>query len=166
LAYDGIPFALSVKPFYTQVIDLHDDPLKLSHAVGILLVVSGLFGVSILMLDQVLRSGASAHYDALIVFVVIDFLIGGLSIAKPGGSLMKVAAVWSALRILLQLGDVFLGPMYQFTYAQFADYLFNPASSLPASLGNPAGIPPIPIDLILLIDLAVLFMASKHRHSN
>jgi hypothetical protein len=55
--------------------------------------------------------------------------------------------------------------MYQFTYAQFADYLFNPLSSLPASLGNPPGIPPIPIDLILIIDVAVLFTAVRARSS-
>ena len=139
--------------------------MKPSHAVGILLVVSGILGISILAMDQVLQSGASQHYDALIVFVIIDFLIGGMSFLKPGSSLMKVAAIWSLLRIILQVGDVFLGPMYQFTYAQFADYLFNPASTLPTSLGNPTGIPAIPVDIILLIGLAVLFIAMKHRHS-
>jgi hypothetical protein len=39
--------------------------------------------------------------------------------------------------------------------------LFNPLSSLPASLGNPAGIPPVPIDLILFIDIAVFLIAVK-----
>ena len=76
-----------------------------------------------------------------------------------------LAVLWSVLRIVIQLGDVYLGPMYQFTYAQFADYLFNPLSSLPASLGNPPGIPPIPIDLILIIDVAVLFTAVRARSS-
>lgn len=79
----------------------------------------------------------------------------------PKSMLVRLAIVWGVLRILIQLGDVYLGPMYQFTYAQFADYLFNPLSSLPASLGNPAGIPPVPIDLILIIDIAVLFIAVK-----
>ncbi len=77
--------------------------------------------------------------------------------------IVRLAAVWSSFRILIQLVDVFVGPMYQFTYAQFADYLFNPLSSLPTSLGNPAGIPPVPIDLILIIDVAVLIMVAKAR---
>jgi hypothetical protein len=51
--------------------------------------------------------------------------------------------------------------MFQFTYAQFADYLFNPMSALPASLGNPVGIPPIPIDIILICDILVLLTTAR-----
>ena len=75
--------------------------------------------------------------------------------------MFKVAGLWSALRIILQFGDVMLGPMFQFSYAQFFDYLFNPASPLPASLGNPPGIPPVPIDLILICDIAVLVTIAR-----
>jgi hypothetical protein len=118
-------------------------------------------GIVILTLDQVLRTGAPQHYDALILFVIIDFLIGALAFPMPQSMMLKVAAIWSVLRILLQLGDVMLGPMFQFTYSQFADYLFNPASTLPASLGNPAGIPPVPIDIILLCDVVVLLTVAR-----
>jgi hypothetical protein len=129
--------------------------------VGPLFVISGILGVVILALDQVLRAGAPQHYDALILFVIIDFLVGALAFPMPQNLILRVAAIWSALRILIQLGDVMLGPMFQFTYAQFADYLFNTASALPGSLGNPAGIPPVPIDLILLCDIAILITVAR-----
>jgi hypothetical protein len=129
--------------------------------IGSLFVASAILGIVILALDTVLRAGAPPHYYALIVFVIIDFVLGALAFPMPKSRLVRLATLWSVLRILIQLGDVYLAPMYQFTYAQFADYLFNPLSSLPASLGNPAGIPPLPIDLILLIDIAVLFIAVK-----
>jgi hypothetical protein len=129
--------------------------------IGSLLVASGILGIVILALDTVLRTGAPPHYYALIVFVIIDFVLGALAFPMPKSMLVRLAVLWSGLRILIQLGDVYLGPMYQFTYAQFADYLFNPLSSVPASLGNPAGIPPVPIDLILFIDIAVFLIAVK-----
>jgi hypothetical protein len=129
--------------------------------IGCLFVVSGILGIVIIALDTVLRTGAPPHYYALIVLVIIDFVLGALAFPMPKRMLLRLAILWSVLRILIQLGDVYLGPMYQFSYAQFADYLFNPLSSLPASLGNPAGIPPVPIDLILLIDIAVLIIAVK-----
>lgn len=132
-----------------------------SRTIGSLFVVSGILGIVILALDNVLRSGAPQHYDALIGFVIIDFLLGALSFPMPQKLMLRLAAIWSTLRILIQVGDVYLGPMFQFTYAKFADYLFNPMSPLPASLGNPAGIPPVPIDLILLCDIAVLLATAR-----
>jgi len=135
--------------------------LRESSIIGSLFVASGILGIAILALDTVLRTGAPPHYYALLAFVIIDFVLGALAFPMPKNMLVRLAILWSVLRILIQLGDVYLGPMYQFTYAQFADYLFNPVSSLPASLGNPAGIPPVPIDLILLIDIAVLFIAVR-----
>ncbi len=132
-----------------------------SRTIGSLFVLSGILGIVILVLDSVLRSGAPQHYDALIGFVIIDFLIGALCFPMPQKLMLKVAAIWGTLRIIIQLGDVMLGPMFQFTNAQFADYLFNPMSSLPASLGNPPGIPPVPIDLILICDLAILLTVAR-----
>jgi len=129
--------------------------------IGSLFVASGILGIVIIALDTVLRTGAPPHYYALIAFVIIDFVLGALAFPMPKRMILRLAILWSVLRILMQLGDVYLGPMYGFSYIQFADYLFNPLSSLPASLGNPAGIPPVPIDLILLIDIAVLIIAVK-----
>ena len=139
--------------------------MRASRVIGGLFVVSGLLGIFLLFSDPVLRIGAPLHYDALIAFVIVDFLLGGLEFLIPRTLLLRVAAIWSGVRILLMLGDVFLAPMYQFTYAQFADYLFNPMSSVAADVGNPAGIPAIPIDLILVIDFAVLFIALRQKRS-
>jgi hypothetical protein len=140
--------------------------LQKSTIIGTLFVASSILGIVILAFDKVLRAGAPPHYYALILLVVLDFLVGGLVFPMPRRLLVWVPALWSGLRILIQLGDVYLGPMYQFTYAQFADYLFNPLSSLPASLGNPPGIPPIPIDLILIIDIAIFAVAVGARSNN
>jgi hypothetical protein len=137
--------------------------LQASKIIGALFVLSGLFGIVILALDKVLRTGAPTHYYALIGFVLIDFLLGGLAFPMPKTLLIRLAAIWSVLRIVIQLGDVYLGPMFGFTYAQFADYLFNPVSTFPASLGNPMGIPPIPIDIILVCDIAVIIAALSAR---
>ena len=139
--------------------------MRASRVIGGLFIVSGLLGIFLLFSDPVLRIGAPLHYDALIAFVIVDFLLGGLEFLTPRTLLLRVAAIWSGVRILLMLGDVFLAPMYQFTYAQFADYLFNPMSSVAADVGNPAGIPAIPIDLILVIDFAVLFIALRQKRS-
>ena len=135
--------------------------MQSSRTIGSLFVLSGILGIVILALDGVLRSGAPQHYDALIGFVIIDFLLGALCFPMPQKLTLRLAAVWSILRILIQVGDVMLGPMFQFTPAQFADYLFNPVSTLPASLGNPPGIPPVPIDLILICDIAVLLIVAR-----
>ena len=132
-----------------------------SRTIGSLFVLSGILGIVILTLDSVLRTYVAQHYDALIGFVIIDFLVGALCFPMPQKLMLKVAAIWSTLRILIQLGDVMLAPMFQFTYAQFADYLFNPLSPLPASSGNPPGIPPVPIDLILICDIAILLTAVR-----
>jgi len=75
--------------------------------------------------------------------------------------MLKVAAVWVVVRIVIQVGDIYLGQMFQFTYSQFADYLFNPLSPVSGSLGNPTGIPAVPIDLILICDIIVLLAAAR-----
>jgi hypothetical protein len=109
------------------------DALAPSRTIGSLFVLSGILGIVILALDSVLRSGAPQHYDALIGFVIIDFLLGALCFPMPQKLMLKLAAIWSTLRSLIQLCDVMPGPMFQFTNVQFADYLFNPLSSLPKS---------------------------------
>jgi len=130
-----------------------------SRIIGTLFVISGILGIVLLTLDQVLRSYASQHYDALIAFVIIDFLVGALAFPMPQKLMLRVAATWGALRIVIQLGDVFLGPIFQFTYPQFANYLFNPSAL--SSFGNPPGIPAIPIDLILICDITVLLTVAR-----
>lgn len=126
-------------------------------------MLSAILGIVLLVADKVLQSGAPSHYYALIGFVLVDLVVGALVIFKPTAGVGRLAAVWAALRILIQIADISQAPVFQFTYAQFADYLFNPLSSLSTSFGNPVGIPSVPIDLILIIDIVVLFMALRIR---
>lgn len=49
--------------------------------IGSLFVMSAILGIVILAFDSVLRTGAPPHYYALIVFVIIDFMLGvGVSV--------------------------------------------------------------------------------------
>jgi hypothetical protein len=139
--------------------------------VGILLVLCGILGIGILSMDQVLRgaidptSGVPLHYYALIVFVVLDFVFAGVAFAKPTKGL-ALAAGWSLLRIIIQLADLSQAHTYMFRYTQFADYLFNPTSSLSTSFGNPPGVPAIFIDLILLFELIIVMLWKKGSSSS
>ena len=129
---------------------------------GAFLAIIGILGLALLLTDQILR-GATDHFYALILFVIVDFVLSGLVIARPGRTAFKLAAIWCALRIMLQLADISQAPLYQFTYAQFADYLFNPVSSLSSSLGNPPGVPGAVIDLMTALQVATTAVAWKNR---
>jgi len=127
-----------------------------------LLAITAILGIVTLALDQVLR-GASMHYYALVIFVIIDFVAAGFALVKPGKTALTVAGGWAGLRILLQIADLSQAQVYQFTYTQFADYLFNPMSALSSSLGNPAGIPGAAIDLIVILEVIVVILAWNAR---
>ncbi len=133
---------------------------------GGLLALTAILGVVILGLDNVLRMGAPAHYYALMGFVVVDFAVGTLVITRPTKTAFSIVIGWCLLRIILQVADISQASAYQFSsYAQFADYLFNPASGLAASLGNPPGVPAALIDLIIALEMAVVLVAWKSRRS-
>ena len=74
-----------------------------SRTIGTLFVISGLLGIVILTLDSVLRTGAPDHYDILILFVIIDFLVGAFAFPMPQKLMLRVAVLWSGVRIVLQL---------------------------------------------------------------
>jgi hypothetical protein len=133
-----------------------------SRVTGALLVVIGLLGALILGLDHILWETAPVHAYGLVAFVIIDFAAAAFVLAKPMRIAFTLAATWSALRVLIQLGDVLLGPSYGLTYAQFADYLFNPAAT---NSPNPTGIPGALIDAILILQIIVIWMALKGRSS-
>jgi len=137
-------------------------PSLSSNRLGALLAIIGILGVGILLTDQILR-GATDHFYALILFVIVDFVLSGLVIARPSRIAFKLAAIWCALRIMLQLADISQAPLYQFTYAQFADYLFNPVSSLSSSLGNPPGVPGILLDLVIILEIVIVVSVAKPR---
>lgn len=141
------------------------EPSKASRVAGGLLAISGVLGVIILALDQVLR-GAPPHMYALALFVIIDFTLAGYLLAKPSRMSFTLAAASSLLRIILQVADVSQAHLYQFRYREFADYLFNPFSSWPATLGNPPGVPAALIDLILLFEVIVVAVAWGARSAS
>jgi hypothetical protein len=100
------------------------------------------------------------HFYALIFFVIIDFATAGYLIMKPSKMAFTIAAAWSALRIIIQIADVSQGPVLGMGYADFANYLFNPAS---ASGGNPMGVPAALIDLIMILEVVVILVAWRAR---
>jgi hypothetical protein len=134
------------------------EPSKASRVAGGLLAISGVLGVIILALDQVLR-GVPLHMYSLVVFVIIDFILAGYVLAKPSRMPFTLAAAWSLIRVVLQVADVSQAHLFQFRYREFADYLFNPFSSWPATLGNPPGVPATLIDLIVLSEIIVVAVA-------
>lgn len=137
-----------------------------SRVAGGLLVLSGLLGIGILALDQVLPKYAPMHYYGLIILVIIDLAVGFLLSAKPMRTYLTLAMVWSIVRIIVQIADVSQAQASGFTsYGQFADYLFNPMSSVSTQLGNVPGIPAALIDLIILLDVVVVVVAWLGRSS-
>jgi len=131
-----------------------------SRATGTLLILIGLLGLSVLALDRILWETAPMHAYGLILFVIIDFALSGFVIAKASRMAFTLAAGWSALRIIIQIGDVLLAPTVGMPYVGFADYLFNPTAVNPP---NPAGVPGAPIDLIIILQIIVIWGAWKGR---
>jgi hypothetical protein len=135
---------------------------RASKIVASLLAIIGLLGVLILAFDRILWETAPVHAYALIVFVIIDFAAGAFVFAKPSGMTFTLAGVWSAARIIIQIGDILLSPSLGLPYVQFASYLFNPAYP---NQPNPIGIPGAPIDLIVILEIVVIWVTWKARSS-
>jgi len=130
---------------------------------GALLALTGLLGIGILATDQLIREALGGrHFYALIVLVIIDFVIAGYVFAKPSSTAFTAAAGWSLLRIIMQFADLYFAAEIGISYGDFANYLFNPTLTSPP---NPTGVPGAFIDLILVLELAVLAIALKARKS-
>lgn len=139
---------------------------RASKACGALLILSAILGIALLALDNVLRTYATIHYCALLAFVIVDIVVGIYVLARPRKMVFSIAIIWCIVRIVLQFADLSQASVYQFSsYGQFADFLFNPTSSLSVSLGNPPGVPGLLIDLILILEVAVIAIAWKLGHS-
>lgn len=138
----------------------------MSKTVGVLLVIVGMLGVILLAFDEVLREVAPLHFSALIVFVVIDFLLAASVVVRPSETTLTLAVVWSLLRILIQVGDIVLGSTFDSEYfsgnLQFANYLFNPLTPVE---DNPPGVPGAVLDLMLVLQLAVIGVGWKARRA-
>jgi hypothetical protein len=134
--------------------------------IGSLLAIVGILGVVLLVFDQVLSEVAPLHYYALTVFVLVDFVLAGLVVVHPSKSTLTLAVAWSLLRIIIQVGDIVLGSTFgtnaYFNAGQFGIYLFNP---LYTTSDNPPGIPGGVLDLILILQLAVVGLGWKARRA-
>jgi hypothetical protein len=138
------------------------DTGKASKLAGGLLAITGVLGIIILASDQILRESLGGqHWYGLIAFVVIDFVVTAYLVVKPSGTSLMFSAVWSIIRIAIQIADVATAPMSQMTYGDFANYLFNPTL---VTSPNPPGVPAALIDLILLLELVVVGVAFSGRH--
>jgi hypothetical protein len=130
-------------------------------AVGILIALTGFLGIVILGTDRILWESLSGrHAYGLIAFVVIDFAVAAYVAAKAGKMAFTVAAAWSAFRVVAQLANVYSAAEIGLTYAQFANYLLNPIIIQP---GNPPGIPAVPMDLIIILEIVVVGIGWKGR---
>jgi len=133
-----------------------------SKVTGGLLILTAVLGIVLLVEDNVLRTGAVLHYYSLTALVALDVIIGIFLLTKPTKVTFSITMGWVLLRIILQFADLSQASVYQFAnYGQFADYLFNPASGVSASLGNPPGVPGALIDLIVFLEIVVLAIAWK-----
>ena len=133
-----------------------------SKVVAVLLVITGILGVVILGTDQILRQTALAHAYVLAVFVIIDLAVAGVVLVKPTKMNFTLSALWSVLRLVLQIADVSQAHMYQMRYREFAAYLFTPTMATPP---NPTGIPGAVIDLIMILEIIVTVVAWRARVS-
>lgn len=99
-----------------------------------LLAISALLGIVILVEDYLLGfdggrylwyyNDVGFHAYALIGFLVIDFIIAGLILAK-GRMGVRLALLWSILQVLAMLLDPFTGPQFGIEALDFANYLFG-----------------------------------------
>lgn len=132
------------------------NPSTVPKKAAVLLALTGLLGVVLLSMDQIIWQFMPSHAYALIIFVVIDFALAGLIVAKPSKLTFTLLVAWSVLRILLLVADVATND----NPASFANYLFNPTSH---DAPNPAGIPGLFIDLMVILELIVIWISWTRR---
>jgi hypothetical protein len=132
-----------------------------SRLAGGMFAATGFLGVIILATDQILRESLGGqHWDALVVFVIIDFALAAYLVAKPSRNSLTLGAAWAILRIIIQLADVATAPMSQMSYGDFANYLFNPTL---VTSPNPPGVPAALIDLIIVLELVIAWISLSNR---
>jgi len=118
----------------------------------------------LLLTDRILwESLSSLHAYVLILFVIVDFVVAGYVLLKGGKMALTVATLWSGLRVIIQLANVSSATQMGLTYAQFADYLFDP---FVLQEGNPPGVPAVFLDLIIICEVVVILVWLKASSSS
>ena len=119
---------------------------KLQVFTGLLFFLSAAAGAFLLATDRSLWLLAVSHAAGLAIIVVIDVLLGILSVVSWKSAYVPSLAA-ALLGLVLQLGDVFTAPQYGLTIAYFADYLFGLWA----------------FDLLLALQLAILIVGAVGR---
>jgi arsenite oxidase small subunit len=92
--------------------------------IGILLILCGVAGGYLLATDGSLWNLALSHALGLIVVVMVDLVVGLLSLFADRRAYVPSLAA-AVLGTVLQLGDIATAPQYSMTVPYFAQYLFG-----------------------------------------
>ncbi|MFQ6010567.1 MAG: hypothetical protein ACE5KG_00100 [Nitrososphaerales archaeon] len=141
------------------------EPKQLGNLAGVLLIVLAGLTLSILAFDSFLWEVAFLfRVVPLSIFIVIHLVLAGLVLARRVG--YKPILIWAALLFVLGAGDVASAPLWyegEPAFAAFANYLFNPLDTSGQDVGNPPGIPALPVDLMMAIYLILVGLSIRAR---
>ncbi len=136
--------------------------------IGLLLVILAGLSLSILALDAFLWEVAFLlRVVPLGIFIVIHIVLASLIFTKRVN--YKPILIWAALLFVLGAADVSQAPIFyegEQEFAAFANYLFNPLDPSGRSVGNPPGIPAVPLDLMMIIYLVIVGLSIKGLKSS
>ncbi len=122
---------------------------RLQVGIGILLLLCGTAGAYLLMTDGSLWNLALSHALGLIVVVLVDLVVGLMSLLSFRSVYVPSLAA-AVLGTALQLGDILTAPQYNMSVQYFASYLFGLW----------------PFDLMVGVQLAVLVLGvAGRRHA-
>jgi len=122
---------------------------RLQVGIGILLLLCGIAGTYLLLTDGSLWNLALSHALGLVVVVLVDLVVGSMSLFSFRRVYVPSLAA-AVLGIVLQLGDIFTAPQYSMTVQYFASYLFGLW----------------PFDLMLAVQIAALVLGlAGRRHA-
>jgi Rieske Fe-S protein len=97
---------------------------RLQTLMGLIFFLSSGVGVFLLATDRSLWLLAVSHAYGLIMIVIIDLILGIMSVSSAKNAYVPSIAA-AVLGFVLQVGDVFTAPQYGMTMSYFAGYLFG-----------------------------------------
>ena len=125
-------------------------------------MLSGALTLILVVLDKILWLTSTFNAVALVVFAILDLLLGVILFIWPYRYIFIILTVWSIVRIAIWFGDIAEAPSFGLTYAQFANYLFNPLAVNPP---NPPGVPGLLTDPIIVLEILVIIFALLGYHA-